>query len=43
MVMIRTDLECALPVTEQTGLAYASKVKVKGEAGETGRDARLWT
>src|SRR5690349_3666856 len=34
-VMIRTDLD-ALPVTEQTGLAYASKVKVKGEAGETG-------
>ncbi len=35
VVMIRTDLD-ALPVTEQTGLAYASKVKVKGEAGETG-------
>ena len=34
-VMIRTDLD-ALPVTEATGLAYASKVKVKGEAGETG-------
>ncbi len=34
-VMIRTDLD-ALPVSEQTGLAYASKVKVKGEAGETG-------
>src|SRR5262245_12804522 len=34
-VMIRTDLD-ALPVTERTGLAYASKVKVKGEAGETG-------
>ena len=34
-VMIRTDLD-ALPVTEQTGLAYASQVKVKGEAGETG-------
>ena len=33
--MIRTDLD-ALPVTEQTGLAYASKVKVKGEAGDTG-------
>src|SRR6266571_3504910 len=33
-VMIRTDLD-ALPVTEQTGLAYASKVKVKTEAGET--------
>jgi amidohydrolase len=35
IVMIRTDLD-ALPVIEQTGLAYASKVKVKGEAGETG-------
>jgi hippurate hydrolase len=35
IVMIRTDLD-ALPVTEQTGLAYASKTKVKGEAGETG-------
>jgi hippurate hydrolase len=35
VVMIRTDLD-ALPVTEQTGLAYASQVKVKGEAGETG-------
>jgi amidohydrolase len=34
-VMIRTDLD-ALPVTEQTGLAYASQVKVKAEAGETG-------
>ncbi len=34
-VMIRTDLD-ALPVIEQTGLAYASKVKVKTEAGETG-------
>jgi len=34
-VMIRCDLD-ALPVTEQTGLTYASKVKVKGEAGETG-------
>src|SRR5436305_1068859 len=34
-VMIRTDLD-ALPVTEQTGLSYASKVKVKSEAGETG-------
>jgi len=31
-VMIRTDLD-ALPVTEQTGLAYASKVKVKIDAG----------
>src|SRR5262245_44367477 len=27
-VMIRTDLD-ALPVTEQTGLVYASKVKLK--------------
>src|SRR5262245_19326854 len=35
IVMIRTDLD-ALPVTEQTGLAYASKVKVKSDAGETG-------
>jgi metal-dependent amidase/aminoacylase/carboxypeptidase family protein len=34
-VMIRTDLD-ALPVTEQTGLAYASTVKVKGESGEMG-------
>jgi hippurate hydrolase len=34
-VMIRTDLD-ALPVTEQTGLAYASKVKVKYDGGETG-------
>ncbi|HEX5102892.1 MAG TPA: amidohydrolase [Pirellulaceae bacterium] len=34
-VMLRTDLD-ALPVTEQTGLVYASQVKVKGEAGETG-------
>jgi amidohydrolase len=34
-VLIRCDLD-ALPVTEQTGLAYASRVKVKGEAGETG-------
>jgi amidohydrolase len=34
-VMLRTDLD-ALPVTEQTGLAYASQVKVKTEAGETG-------
>jgi amidohydrolase len=34
-VLIRTDLD-ALPVTEQTGLAYASKVKVKADAGETG-------
>jgi len=35
IVMIRTDLD-ALPVTEQTGLAYASKVKAKADAGETG-------
>lgn len=34
-VLIRTDLD-GLPVTEQTGLAYASQVKVKGEGGETG-------
>src|SRR4029450_777443 len=34
-VPVRPDLD-ALPVTEQTGLAYASKVKVKSEAGETG-------
>jgi len=34
-VLVRTDLD-ALPVTEQTGLAYASQVKVKAEAGETG-------
>jgi hippurate hydrolase len=34
-VLLRTDLD-ALPVTEQTGLAYASQVKIKGEAGETG-------
>ena len=34
-VMLRSDLD-ALPVTEMTGLAYASQVKVKGEAGETG-------
>ena len=34
-VMIRCDLD-GLPVTEQTGLAYASKVKVKSDAGETG-------
>jgi amidohydrolase len=31
-VMIRTDLD-GLPVTEQTGLAYASKVKTKDEQG----------
>ncbi|MDX1945056.1 MAG: amidohydrolase [Pirellulaceae bacterium] len=34
-VLIRTDLD-ALPVTEATGLAYASTVKVKAQAGETG-------
>jgi hippurate hydrolase len=35
-VMLRTDLD-ALPVTEQTGLVYASKVKTKGQNGqETG-------
>jgi amidohydrolase len=34
-VLLRTDLD-ALPVTEQTGLAYASQVKVKSDAGETG-------
>jgi hippurate hydrolase len=34
-VMIRTDLD-ALPVTEQTGLAYASHVKAKTDGGETG-------
>lgn len=31
-VMVRTDLD-ALPVTELTGLGYASKVKVKNETG----------
>ena len=35
-LMLRTDLD-ALPVTEQTGLVYASQVKVKHpETGETG-------
>src|SRR5688572_24147833 len=34
-ILLRTDLD-ALPVTEQTGLAYASQVKVKTESGETG-------
>ena len=33
-VLIRTDMD-ALPVQEQTGLPYASTVKVKNEAGET--------
>ncbi len=32
LVMLRTDLD-ALPVTELTGLAYASKVKVKDPSG----------
>src|SRR5436190_1246752 len=32
MVMLRTDLD-ALPVTELTGLGYASKVKVKDPTG----------
>ncbi|MFN0019549.1 MAG: amidohydrolase [Pirellulaceae bacterium] len=32
LVMLRTDLD-ALPVTELTGLAYASKVKVKDPTG----------
>jgi amidohydrolase len=31
-LLLRTDLD-ALPVTEQTNLAYASKVKVKNESG----------
>lgn len=31
-LMLRTDLD-ALPVTEQTNLVYASRVKVKNEAG----------
>jgi amidohydrolase len=34
-VLVRTDLD-ALPVTEQTGLAYASQVKAKTDSGETG-------
>lgn len=34
-VLVRTDLD-ALPVTEQTGLAYASKVKVELDDVETG-------
>lgn len=34
-IMVRTDLD-ALPVLEQTGLAYASKVKLKTEQGEVG-------
>jgi len=32
-VMLRTELD-ALPVLEQTGLPYASRVKVKGPSGE---------
>src|SRR5690606_22592271 len=32
-VMLRTDLD-ALPVVEQTGLAYASQVKVEDEQGK---------
>ena len=32
-IMLRTDLD-ALPVTEETGLVYASKVKTKGEQGQ---------
>jgi hippurate hydrolase len=32
-VMLRTELD-ALPVDEKTGLAYASKVKTKNEAGQ---------
>ncbi|MCE9563554.1 MAG: amidohydrolase [Planctomycetes bacterium] len=32
VVLIRTDLD-ALPIVEQTGLPYASKVKVKDKAG----------
>lgn len=32
-IMLRTDLD-ALPVTEETGLVYASKVKTKGEKGQ---------
>ncbi|MGD9648425.1 MAG: amidohydrolase [Pirellulales bacterium] len=32
VVMLRTDLD-ALPVTEQTGLPYASKVRVRDEQG----------
>jgi len=33
-VLIRTDMD-ALPVTEDTGVAYASKAKAKNAAGET--------
>src|SRR5262249_5883260 len=31
-VLVRTDMD-ALPVTEQTGLSYASKVRVRDKAG----------
>jgi amidohydrolase len=34
-VMVRTDMD-ALPVTENTGLPYASKVRVKRPGGEVG-------
>ncbi len=34
-VYVRTDMD-ALPVTENTGLPYASKVRVKREGGEVG-------
>jgi hippurate hydrolase len=33
-VMLRTELD-ALPVEEKTGLPYASKITVKGDAGQT--------
>jgi amidohydrolase len=33
VVMLRTELD-ALPVEEKTGLAFASKVRVRGDAGE---------
>src|SRR5205807_2018814 len=33
VVLVRTDLD-ALPVEEKTGVAYASKVKTKNEAGQ---------
>lgn len=33
-VLVRTDLD-ALPVTEDTGLAFASRVQTKNEAGQT--------
>ena len=34
-VMLRTELD-ALPVEEKTGLAYASKVTTKNDAGRDG-------